>query len=387
MLPDVKKLLSVLVIMAVAAVLISAGCSNLKDKWRRVTGTRAPDTDLEAEAKVPPESIKEEVIIDGKTWVKSRNPNYPSMPNEPEYVYAEKGKEFKSLTEMFMAAVARRYGYDKKAQEAKGIPEEKVQQLVRQEVDRILREQGLKALYSQEKGRRPGVIGRYVAVYPNPESDRSMEGQNRALAASLTDYLSRLKDLKVAGPDKVKASLGKAQATGALTQRQNLQALADTLGVQALILTRVVPAAGKNPNFLVLELYDTFKGTKVDGIAYPEERKPDTAVIQSFVRNNALRLSAVLMNVDWFGRVEFVKQSNVYLNLGEGTGLKVGDRLKVVTPGKEVINPETRVPLGFAGDESHGELKITELLGNTGAVAQVVSGGPFKPNDKVKAVR
>jgi hypothetical protein len=52
-----------------------------------------------------------------------------------------------------------------------------------------------------------------------------------------------------------------------------------------------------------------------------------------------------------------------------------------------VINPSTHASLGFTSDQSQGELKITELLGNSGAVAQVISGGPFKANDKVKAVR
>jgi hypothetical protein len=84
------------------------------------------------------------------------------------------------------------------------------------------------------------------------------------------------------------------------------------------------------------------------------------------------------MNVDWFGRVEFIKGGNVYLALGESTGLKVGDRLRVVNP-----TPEADI----AGDESLGQVRITELLGTSGAVAQTLAGGPFKANDKVKTVR
>jgi hypothetical protein len=385
--PHVKKLLSLVFILMLAAVLLPAGCSRMKEKWRQVSGTRAPDSDLESEATVPPESMQEEVVIDGKTWVRSRNPYYLTYPNEPEYIYAEKGKELKTAKGMLLASLARQLGLERKSKESKGVPEEKVQEMVRQEVDRILREQGLKAFYAPGQKGGSRVLGRYVAVLPNPETARSMEGPNYTLATTLADYLSRQKDLKVAGPDKVKAAMGRVQALGALTQRQNLQALGDATGVQALILTRVVPASGKNPNFLVLEVYDTFKGIKDDGIAYPVEGRPDVAAIQKFVRNNALRLSAALMEVDWFGRVEFIKQGNVYLSLGDSTGLKVGDRLKVVVPGKEVVNPSTHAVLGFTSDESQGELRITELLGNTGAVAQVISGGPFKPNDKVKAVR
>jgi hypothetical protein len=376
--PHVKKLLALLVILTLAALLAPIGCSNVKDRWRRVSGTRAPDSDLEEEAKAPPEARQETVVIDGKTWVRSRNPYYLTMPGEPEYVYAQQGKELWTMQGALVASIARQLGLDKKAQEAKGVPEEQVQERVRQEVDRILREQGLKAFYGQDKGKSLGVVGRYVGVYPNPESPRGMEGQNRTLTTALTESLSRPKDLKVAGPDKVKASLSKIQATGDLKQRQNLQALGDTLGVQALILTGVVPPSGKTPGFLVLEIYDTFKGTKVDGIAYPLDGPVDNAAIKKFVQNNSLKVAAALMNVDWFGRVEFVKAGNVYLALGDSTGLKVGDRLKVVASSKDVE---------ITGDESLGQVKITELLGTSGAVAQTVAGGPFQPNDKVKTLR
>ncbi len=382
--PPVKNILTVLVLFIIAAVLVPAGCSRVKERWRQVSGTRAPDTDLEGEATAPPEAAQEEVVIDGKTMVRSRNPYYLTMPNEPEYVYTEKGKELKTLQGMIEKSIAKRLGLSTTS-EPKGVPEAKVKEMARQEVDRILREQGLKGFYPQ--GKLPyAVMGRYVAVYPNPDNARSMEGPNRTLSTTLADYLAKQKDIKIAAPDRVRSIIDTSRAAGAINLRQNLQALGDATGVQALIVTGVVPSSGKNPNFLVLEIYDTFKGAKVDSFAYPVEGTPDLAAIQQFVRNNALRVAAALMEVDWFGRVEFVKEGNVYLSLGDSTGLKVGDRLKVVAPGKEVVNPNTNAPLGFGGDVSRGELKITELLGTTGAVAQTLSGGPFKPNDKVKPI-
>jgi hypothetical protein len=94
-----------------------------------------------------------------------------------------------------------------------------------------------------------------------------------------------------------------------------------------------------------------------------------------------------LLKINWFGRVEFIKEGRVYLNLGQNSGLKVGDRLKVVEPGKEVVNPQTRSILGYTADNPQGDIKVTELLGNTGAVALPLSGGPFKANDKVKPTK
>src|SRR3974390_1806356 len=102
-----KKLLTLAVILTLAAVLVPAGCSRMKERWRQVSGTRAPASHLEEEATSPPEAAKEEVVIDGKTWVRSRNPYYLTMPNEPEYVNTEKGKELKTLQGMLEATVAR----------------------------------------------------------------------------------------------------------------------------------------------------------------------------------------------------------------------------------------------------------------------------------------
>ena len=100
-----------------------------------------------------------------------------------------------------------------------------------------------------------------------------------------------------------------------------------------------------------------------------------------------MRVAGDLLKIGWFGRVEFVKEGKVYLNLGQNSGLKVGDRLKVVEPGKEVVNPKTHSILGYTADNPQGEIKVTELLGNSGAVALPLSGGPFKANDKVKATK
>ena len=81
------------------------------------------------------------------------------------------------------------------------------------------------------------------------------------------------------------------------------------------------------------------------------------------------------------------RKAKVYLSLGQNSGLKVGDRLKVVEPGKEVVNPKTHSVLGYTADIPQGEVKVTELLGNSGAVGLPLSGGPFKTNDKVKAAK
>ena len=229
-------------------------------------------------------------------------------------------------------------------------------------------------------------MGRSVAVIPDLDTPRNYEGLNRTLAIALGDALGRTKDIRVVGQDQVKEALGKAGVTGKVNLASNIKTLGDYLGVQGIVLTGIVAPEKGSGAAMALQVYDTFMGTKGQSLAGTSETGSLTPeAINKFANANALRVSAELANIPWFGRVDFVKEGKVYLNLGQNAGLKVGDRLRVVVPGKEVVNPNTHTVLGYTSDETQGELKVTELLGNTGAVATPLSGGPFKPNDRVRA--
>lgn len=372
-----------LLLLHLFAILLLAGCGTWKSAKQWI-GIEKPE---EEEETAPPEAQEETVLVDGKPYVRSRNPYWLTYPEQPEYIYVEKGKEFVGLQQHLVNALAKAVGREKAKAAGKAIPPDKLQELVRAEVDRILREQGLAGFMSRPPGEKSPYAGRALAVIPDLETPRQYEGLNRTLAVALGDAVGRQKDFKVSSPDQVKEALGKAGVAGKLTLRQNIQALGDYLGVQGVVLTGLVPPAAGTEGFIALEIYDTFLGAKTRAIVEPASGglKPET--VTKFAQNNALRVAGELLGIDWFGRVEFVKEGKTYLSLGQNAGLKVGDRLKVVTPGKEVINPATHASLGFTADTPQGELKVTELLGNTGAVATAVSGGPFKPNDKVKAAR
>jgi hypothetical protein len=346
-------------------------------------GYSTPDQD--EEATVPPEAQQETVMIDGKPYIRSKNPYWLTYQDAPEYIYVEKGSEFIPMQQRLIDAIAKAVGRERD-KGAKTIPPDKLQEMVKAEVDRILKEQGLGGFVSSAKGQKAPVAGRAVAVIPDAkETPRSVEGMNRTLAASLAEALRRTKDVTVAGDEKVREALNKASLAGKLSLSPNIRALGDQLGVQGLVLTKVIPPQGSNPGFLVLEIYDTFQGNKVQSVVEPATGGLKTDEVTKFAQKNALRVGGELMGMDWFGRVDFVKEGKVYLNLGQNQGLKVGDRLKVVQAGKEVVNPSTHATLGYTSDTTVGELKVTELLGGTGAVAITTNGGPFKPGEKVKA--
>jgi hypothetical protein len=376
-------LYALLPLLTVALLLGGCGGSSPMASVKKWMGYGPPDED--EETKAPPEAVQEEVVIDGKTYVRSRNPYYQTYPDQPEYIYAEKGTEYVGIQGFLIKSLAKALGREQAKKGA--VPPEKLQELVRQEVERVLREQGLGAYVSRTKGAPSPVVGRFVGVLANPETSPELLGSNRSLATAVADVLSRQKDLKVAGPEQVKAAMATAKVSSGVKTPAAIRALGDALGVQALVLTDLVPPTKGAPGYMVIEVYDTFLGAKVEGIAGSLEGSPSPQMLNQFAQANAAKTTMAILNQDWFGRVEFVKEGKVYLSLGQNAGLKAGDRLKVVLPGKEILNPTTRASLGYTADETQGELKVKELLGTTGAVAEVVSGGPFKSGDKVKAAR
>jgi len=343
------------------------------------------DQEMAAES-VPPEAVQETVMIDGKPYVRSKNPYWLSYPEAPEYLYVPKGKEFVGLQQHIIDAMAKAVGREQAKAAGKTVPPDKLQEMVRAEVDRILREQGLGGFLSQGRGEKAPYVGRAAAVIPDLDTPSSYEGLNRTLAVALGDILGRQKDIKVSSQDQIREAMNKAGIAGKLHLAPNIKALGDYLGVQGIVLTGIVPPEGGAAGAMVLQVYDTFTGNKEQALVTPAEAggiKPEG--VTKFAQQNALRVAGGLLGIAWFGRVEFVKEGKVYLNLGENAGLKVGDRLRVVAPGKEVVNPRTHSVLGYTADITQGELKVTELLGKSGAVALPVSGGPFQAHDKVKA--
>jgi len=381
-----RQMLRLGLLLVLAQTLALGGCTKTYSTMKQWVGLEKEEDKEMAEELVPPETQEETVIIDGKTYVRSKNPYWLTYPTAPEYLYVEKGREFVGLQQHLVNAVARAMGKEQQKAAKGAVPPDKVQELVRQEVDRILKEQGLAGFVSQGKGgEKAPYTGRAVAVIPNPESPRSAEGLNRTLAMSLAEALRRQKDITVSDEEQVRSAYAKAGITGKLALSPNIKTLGDYLGVQGLVLTSIVAPEKGTPGVMVLDIYDTFQGNKAQTVVAPAEAGLNPQVVTQFAQQNALRVAGELLNMPWFGRVEFVKEGKVFLSLGQNAGLKVGDRLKVVTPGKEVLNPSTHAVLGYTADIPQGELKVTELLGSSGAVAMGVSGGPFKPNDKIKA--
>jgi len=108
---------------------------------------------------------------------------------------------------------------------------------------------------------------------------------------------------------------------------------------------------------------------------------------------NALRASiakfmdqmvAKISETEWSARIADLDGQTVYVNAGKKTGLNIGDRLLVHQLGKEILDPQTQVPIGRAPGPLKGEIEVTGFFGEDGAVTITRSGGGFQVNDVVK---
>ncbi len=222
--------------------------------------------------------------------------------------------------------------------------------MVRQEVERIMREQGRGGeLYLSKVKSTSPYSGRAVAVIPAlSETPRGYDGLNLTLANNLRADLQRQRDLLVIPEAAAKEAQAKLVGSKVGTSR-NIQALGNSLGVQGVIITQIIPPGYKDSSgYLAMSLYETFNGSEVKTILEPfGAGTPKTDVVQAAVNKDSALLANEVRGLEWFGRIEFLKGDQIYVNVGNNTGLKPGKLLQVVQPGKEVVNPQTQCGFGL----------------------------------------
>ena len=107
-------------------------------------------------------------MIDGKPYVRSKNPYWLSVQGAPEYLYVEKGTEFVGAQQYLVDSLVKAVTAQQAKAAGETIPPDKLQEMVRAEVDRILREQGLGGFVSQGKEGRLGLCRPGRGGHPRP---------------------------------------------------------------------------------------------------------------------------------------------------------------------------------------------------------------------------
>ncbi len=96
------------------------------------------------------------------------------------------------------------------------------------------------------------------------------------------------------------------------------------------------------------------------------------------------QLSEAMNQVIWEGRIAALQGEKIFLNVGQVSGLQIGDILKVVEDGNEVYDPEIGYHIGKVPGKVKGTLEVVGYFGQDGAVGVIHSGAGFKENDRIE---
>jgi hypothetical protein len=109
---------------------------------------------------------------------------------------------------------------------------------------------------------------------------------------------------------------------------------------------------------------------------------------QLLIRDAFLDYSAKLIDslklITWEGRIAMLQGEKIYLNVGQISGVQVGDILKVVDDGNEIYDPELGYHLGKVPGKVKGTVEVIGFFGQDGAVGVIHSGAGFKENDRIE---
>lgn len=98
----------------------------------------------------------------------------------------------------------------------------------------------------------------------------------------------------------------------------------------------------------------------------------------------APQINAALDKMSWEGRIALVNGDRIFLNVGQISGLQIGDLLKVSEDGEEIYDPQSGGFIGKVAGRMKGTLEVVSYFGQDGAIAVVHSGAGFRENDKVE---
>ena len=94
-------------------------------------------------------------------------------------------------------------------------------------------------------------------------------------------------------------------------------------------------------------------------------------------------LLSSLLSLDWHARIASVEADRVFLNAGRLSGLEKGDMLEVYSPGTQVIDKTTNLPLGRTKGSYKGDIEVVEVFGVDASWAKITKAASFAPTDLV----
>jgi hypothetical protein len=349
-------------------------------------------------------------VIDGVEYIYARNRRFMFTPYEPEYIWIRKDQYTPGPGENILT---------------KG-PSTKEQQEMDKRLAKIEEEMKKKGLppqmaYPSQMAYLPPGMGYMSPIpmitfnYPSPKMKR------RVVVLPVTDQ-TNYKDEQL-GELATKRLISRLENSGTiicidpnslnlkgnLTDKQNLQVLNETYGIQAVlkgsladVFTSTSKIEGKDEretsfavSKIILDLYNTDTGIVMKQLAgrnpvFLSREKGDLSSEKAKIRAVDLSIEIIaddllkaILSLDWHARIASIEKEKIYISAGRLSGLEKGGIIEVYSPGEEVIDPRTKMPLGKTKGSYKGELEIVELFGVDASWAKTRKGTSFSATDLV----
>jgi hypothetical protein len=412
-----KKYLIFLVI-----IMLTASCSTFSKKKEDTSAKNPPaakadkaDKKTENMEKIDesgpkPGDIK---VIDGIEYIYASNRKYMLTPYEPEYVWIRKDQYSPRFGESLLSGAG--------GVAAKKERDEMERRIAKLEED--LKKKGLapQMVYPYQIGAFPAGMGFMPGMsvitfnYPSPKMKRRIivlplvdqtnykeEGLGELATRRLITRLENAGAIICVDPHTVNNK-------GTFTDPVIMKSLNELYGVQAILkgtLSDIYTSSSKiegkdekETSFAIskisIDIYNTDTGIVLkqlsgrNPISLTREKgemsteKAKIKAIDLAVELLAEDLLKAILVLDWHAKVASVEDGRVYVNAGRQSGLDKGSILEVYSPGEQIIDSKTKIPLGTIKGKYKGELEVSELFGVDACWAKVKKGSNFSATDLV----
>lgn len=130
------------------------------------------------------------------------------------------------------------------------------------------------------------------------------------------------------------------------------------------------------------------KGFDIRLEASKSTSSPLGAAVRGAIQDGVRKICARMEQVVWQAKIAAVETESgvplLYLNAGKDSGLKEGDVLEVVRPGKEIKDPDTGGVIGRVPGKVVGKCRVVRVLDSKITEATPLEGTEFQAGDVVQ---
>jgi hypothetical protein len=373
-----------------------SGSGAVKDKDVTAQEKKGDKAEQVAESAPQPGDIK---VVDGAEYIYAGNRRYMLTPYEPEYVWVKKDQYVPRLGENLLA--------DKESEKARKALDNRISKL-----EEDLKKKGAapQVAYTAQTALLPSPIAANMPAAMPSSNLPSPKMKRRVIVLPIADethyknehfgelatgmLISKLENTNVI----ICIDPNTLNLKGQLTNPENMTILNEVHGIQALIkgtLSGMVADSSSVVSSTSMFVYNTETGTILKqlsgrGSAYFSKENRDSnprdikiKSIDASMEPVVAGLQNSVLNIEWHARIASIENGKVYINAGRLSGLENGAALEVYSPGVQVMDPNTKIPLGKMKGKYKGELKVSDLFGIDAACAVPTRNGNFSTSDLI----